>query len=332
MLRLAARSCLVLGFALAMPPTPAMPEDSPDINPVDDNHVAAIEVVPALLHDPETISLEEGERRNYTLSSGRHQLPSTTSSCRCGRRQTRIVGGTDAGDVEFPWQAGLVPPGDTRTFCGGSVINTRYILTAAHCTESKSPSQVQVMLGDLRIGVFDAGEQRFSVQQIIQHPKYAFPPWSDGCWDFTLLRLSKEITFSNTISSVCLPTAGQTYAGATAIASGYGRLGAYKPQATTLQHVQLPVWTQSDCIRKFPSYISSSVICAGGYAQGGKAICMGDSGGALVTEVSGVFHLIGVPSFVLPCARPGNPDMFARVTEALSWIASNTADVATCRP
>ena len=332
MLRLAALTCLVLGDALAMPPALAMLEDSPNINPVDKPGVA-IEAVPAILHDdPEIIPFDEGERRNRTLTPRRHQLTSRTSSCRCGRRQTRIVGGTDAVDAQFPWQAGLVPPGDTRTFCGGSVINSRYVLTVAHCTEYKSPSQVQVMLGDLRIGVADVGEQRFSVQQIIQHPKYAYPPWSDGCWDFALLRLSREITFSNTISPVCLPTAGQTYAGATAIASGYGRVGAYQPQATTLQHVQLPVWTQSDCISKFPKYISSSVICAGGYAQGGKAICMGDSGGALVTEVSGVFHLIGVPSFVLPCARPGNPDMFARVTEALSWIASNTADVAACRP
>ena len=471
MLRLAAVTCLVLGIALAKPPPPDKPGDSPDIKPDGGNPVSAIEFVPASLQedpepkpaddnpvstnefapaslqgdpdikpaddnpasatqlvpaslqdDPDPIPFEEGEhvrrQRTYTLPSGRYRFtspnyprkypnnyyrsftvrgnrgqaitiscnpfrmerhsccrydylsingrkycgtnrpPTTTVSelriviktdysvtdtgfyclltiapstgCRCGRRQTRIVGGTNARAGEFPWQVGLVPRGGTRTFCGGSVINNRYVLTAAHCTAGSSPSRIQVMLGDLRIGVSDAGERRYSVQRIIQHPQYVSPPWSRG-WDFALLRLSSEITFSNTISPVCLPTAGQTYAGATAIASGYGRVGATRPQATTLQHVRLPVWSQSSCTRRW-SFLTSSMICAGGYASGGRSVCMGDSGGPLVTQVSGSFRLIGVVSFGRPCAVAGWPDVYGRVTAALSWISSNTADAATCRP
>jgi len=261
--------------------------------------------------------------------------PGTTSApptgdCRCGQRQTRVVGGTDATAGEFPWQAGLVSPGGTRTFCGGSVINNRYVLTAAHCTEGSSASQIQVMLGDLRIGASDAGEQRYSVQQIINHPQYTSATGSG--WDFSLLKLDREITFSSTISPVCLPTAGQTYAGATAIASGYGRVGATQPQATTLQHVQVPVWSQSNCADRWGTTLKSSMICAGGYSEGGRSVCMGDSGGPLVTDVSGRFRLIGVVSFGRPCAVANWPDVYGRVTEALSWIASNTADATTCTP
>ncbi|XP_043192075.1 chymotrypsinogen A-like [Amphibalanus amphitrite] len=259
---------------------------------------------------------------------GTQTTPSPSTDCQCGVRQTRVVGGTDATAGQFPWQAGIVSTGNTRSWCGGSVINNRYVLTAAHCTDGKDASQIQVMLGDLRIGTTDTGEQRFSVQQIINHPQYTSA--SGSGWDFSLLKLDREITFSNTISPVCLAEAGQTYADVTAIASGYGRVGAEEPQATTLQHVQLPVWSQSRCQGVWGTTLKSNMICAGGYAEGGRSVCMGDSGGPLVTEVSGRFRLIGVVSFGRPCAVANWPDVFARVTEALTWIQSNTADAQYC--
>merc|ERR1712119_145750 len=59
--------------------------------------------------------------------------------CRCGQRNRdmRIVGGTEAGPNEFPWQAHLYRKAaggrGTESFCGGSIISDRLILTAAHC-------------------------------------------------------------------------------------------------------------------------------------------------------------------------------------------------------
>ncbi|KAF0288945.1 Coagulation factor IX [Amphibalanus amphitrite] len=255
--------------------------------------------------------------------------PGSLSGCECGIRQNaRVVGGEDAARGQFPWQAGLVPRGSTRTFCGGSLINNRYVLTAAHCTVSFSPSEIQVMLGDLRIGTSDVGEQRFSVQQIIEHPLYTSATGSG--WDFSLLKLTRTITFTSTVSPVCLPTIRQTYAGAEATASGYGRLGATEPQATTLQFVQLPVWSQTACQSLYGPTLKSTMICAGGYPEGGRSVCNGDSGGPLVSDVSGRSQLIGVVSFGVPCALSYIPDVYARVTEALSWIATNTADAEYC--
>ncbi|KAF0291760.1 Coagulation factor IX [Amphibalanus amphitrite] len=257
------------------------------------------------------------------------QAPST-GGCRCGQRQSgRVVGGTEAAIGAFPWQAGLVSPGGTRTFCGGSVINNRYVLTAAHCTaDLQTASDIQVLLGDHNIGTTDAGEQRYSVVQIIDHLQYTNA--SGSGWDFSLLKLDREITYSSTISPVCLAEAGETYAGATATASGFGRLGATSPQATSLQQIDLPVWSESDCMQRWGSTIKSNMICAGGKSTGGEGVCMGDSGGPLVTEVSGSYRLIGVVSFGQPCAVADWPDVFARVSEALTWIQSNTADAQYC--
>nr|CAD7407042.1 unnamed protein product [Timema cristinae] len=45
---------------------------------------------------------------------------------------SRIVNGNQASRGQFPHQAALYLDG--RSFCGGSLISTTWVLTAAHCT------------------------------------------------------------------------------------------------------------------------------------------------------------------------------------------------------
>ncbi|KXJ80055.1 hypothetical protein RP20_CCG026938 [Aedes albopictus] len=56
-------------------------------------------------------------------------------SARCGERNdaSRIVGGQPTGINEFPWMARLSY--FNRFYCGGMLINDRYVLTAAHCVK-----------------------------------------------------------------------------------------------------------------------------------------------------------------------------------------------------
>ena len=67
--------------------------------------------------------------------------------CKCGlaNRAQRIVGGVETEVNEYPWQAGLVNKNSGFIWCGGSLVNSRYVLTAAHCTKGKKPSSMQVV-------------------------------------------------------------------------------------------------------------------------------------------------------------------------------------------
>ncbi|XP_043208290.1 suppressor of tumorigenicity 14 protein homolog [Amphibalanus amphitrite] len=252
-------------------------------------------------------------------------------NCTCGQvnRTTRIVGGTETEESEYPWQAGVWPVyGERVLLCNGSVLSSRYVLTAAHCVQG-TPSVVMVMLGNVR-GNPPSGEESFQASRILVHPLWE---QSRIFHDFALLQLNRQIPFSSYVSPVCLPTPGETYEDLVATASGLGKLSTEGPVSDALMEVDLYILDPINCgammhLLELP-YNSSVVLCAGG--TGGKGTCFGDSGGPLVTEVDGRFVLVGITSFGKGgCAIADQPAFFARVTGVLDWIVENTADSTYC--
>ncbi|XP_037084999.1 proclotting enzyme-like [Pollicipes pollicipes] len=255
------------------------------------------------------------------------QAPSGGQCCGVPNRASRIVGGVQTEVNEYPWQAGLVSPGGTRTYCGGTVINNRYVLTAAHCTAGSSASRIQVLLREHRIGTSD-GELRFSVSQIIDHPAYSSA--SSSGYDFSLLKLSTTINFSalnNKVAPACLPSSGD-FVNVDAVVSGWGTTSSGGSQATALREVTVRTQSNNQC-RQAYSTINDSMLCAG-VSGGGKDSCQGDSGGPLVTLVGGRYNLIGVVSWGSGCALANYPGVYARVTYVKTWIDNNTRDASLC--
>ncbi|XP_059405740.1 transmembrane protease serine 9-like, partial [Carassius carassius] len=238
----------------------------------------------------------------------------------CGRASlnTRIVGGQSAVAGAWPWQVSLHR--SSRHFCGGSLINKEWVLTAAHCFDNTSPSGLTVYLGrQTQVGT-NPNEVSSSVSEIIKHPGYISRTHDN---DITLLHLSSPVTFTDYIKPVCLASSSSTFFNRTVSwVTGWGdiRTGVSLPSPQTLQEVQVPVVGNRQCKCLYGvSTITDNMICAG-LIEGGKDSCQGDSGGPMVSKQGSIWVQSGIVSFGDGCALANFPGVYARVSKYQSWI------------
>lgn len=122
-----------------------------------------------------------------------HQYPIFQSATEEG---SRIVGGQRAELGDAPYQISMRFKKYDFHFCGGSIINETWILTAAHCTTNFKPDQIEVVAGNLKLG---AGGDRYAVDRIVAHERYDPNTLRN---DIALLRLATPITYSDTVEPV----------------------------------------------------------------------------------------------------------------------------------
>ncbi|KAJ8006781.1 hypothetical protein DPEC_G00110780 [Dallia pectoralis] len=219
---------------------------------------------------------------------------SATPSTMCGISplNTKIVGGQTASSGSWPWQVSLQSSGNL--FCGGSLINNQWVLTAAHCFRTIPPS-LTVVLGLQNLQGSNPNSLTLSVSQIIVNPNYNSQT-NDN--DLCLLKLSSTVTFNNFIQPVCLAASDSTfYTGTTSWVTGWGTTSSGGSISNSLQEVSVPVVGNRECNCDYGvGSITNNMICAG-LSAGGKDSCQGDSGGPMVSEQggrwiqSGILHL-----------------------------------------
>ncbi|XP_024118637.1 trypsin-like [Oryzias melastigma] len=233
------------------------------------------------------------------------------------KAESRIVGGQDAAAGSWPWQARLqISVNGGTALCGGSLINSQWILSAAHCFRSTSTSNVVVYLGETSIDNSPNSVSK-TVFQIIVHPNYDSQTYDN---DVSLVKLTSSVTFNDYISPVCLAAAGSDFpGGTTAWVTGFGTLSSGGSSPSTLQEVSVPIVNNTECNASYGT-ITSNMICAG-LTAGGKDSCQGDSGGPLVSKKDRWVQA-GVVSFGEGCAQANFPGVYARVSQYQSWISS----------
>merc|ERR1712033_78505 len=120
----------------------------------------------------------------------------------------RIVGGEVAADGEFPWQVSLRTVGGLGAthFCGGSIIDKDWVLTAAHCCAGQLPLTMHVVAGGIELLTFEEEEQTRNVREIIMHPNYDSNTISN---DICLLHLSESVVWNDWVQPLGLPEQGQ---------------------------------------------------------------------------------------------------------------------------
>uniref|UniRef100_A0A8C4E3A9 chymotrypsin n=1 Tax=Dicentrarchus labrax TaxID=13489 RepID=A0A8C4E3A9_DICLA len=147
-----------------------------------------------------------------------HELcfPSVCGSAPLNKLGTKIVGGEGAAAGSWPWMASLQH--NSEHFCGGSLINNQWVLTAAHCLNSTS--DLIVYLGGNAAVDPNPNAVYRTVSQIINHPNYNNETNNN---DISLLRLSSPVKFTDYIRPVCLAANGSVFeAETTCWVTGWG--------------------------------------------------------------------------------------------------------------
>ena len=141
----------------------------------------------------------------------------------------RIIQGQQA-PAPIPWQAHMrqgSPTGGFSYFCGGTILDAKTILTAAHCYYGKS-SASNYFIAAGATHVTDSSAQVAYVESITLHPSYNHQTVNN---DIAILKLKTALTFNSKVQPACLPAATLTPSGI-AVASGWGLVG-QEPDAGT---------------------------------------------------------------------------------------------------
>ncbi|XP_030375598.1 transmembrane protease serine 9-like [Scaptodrosophila lebanonensis] len=254
------------------------------------------------------------------------------TACACGGVNTRhrIVGGQETEVHEYPWMAMLMWFGSF--YCGASLVNDQYAITAAHCVNGFYHRLITVrLLEHNRVNSSVKVVDR-RVSRVLVHPDYSTRTFDS---DIALIRFNEPVRLGIDMHPVCLPSSTETYAGQTAVVTGWGAISEGGPVSDTLQEVEVPILSQEQCRASNygPQRISDNMICAGFVEQGGKDSCQGDSGGpmhVLDSAQSLNYQLAGIVSWGEGCAKPGSPGVYTRVSNFNEWIELNTRDSCGC--
>ena len=255
------------------------------------------------------------------------------------RPQPRIIGGAEvAPPLRYSYMAAVYTNGGFS--CGGAFVSVDHVVTAAHCISpslSASAYTVGVFRHDISKPVSSdyACSTTLDVQWAVRHPE-----WDDVLYtaDVAVLKLtSSSYPCADTLVPVTLDDgAAGMFWGSSAVVLGWGNTRydysapgyAGSNPSPTLRQVQLPILTNSECSARLRSgdrdwYKPYAMLCAGGYAAGGKDACSGDSGGPLVLSDPAATPslLIGTSSWGPGCGLPDTPGAYARVSTYRTWIA-----------
>jgi len=239
----------------------------------------------------------------------------------------RIVGGEETAPHAYPYIVslrtrkylfGIIP---VSSQCGATILNDRWILTAAHCVDGGESSEVILGAHDIS-NPSETGQVHITSEELFVHEGYGQEQGIEN--DIGLVKLPQSITFTDNIQPVewarQVPESGEL---ARAIGWGITNDGDALSSDVLRTVGNLPVVSNEECRETYGEALFEETICID--SAGGRGVCSGDSGGPLVLESTGV--QFGIASFVhADGCESGKAHGFTRVDYYADWIAEKMAE------
>ncbi|KAG5343277.1 TMPS9 protease, partial [Acromyrmex heyeri] len=239
--------------------------------------------------------------------------------------EARVVGGKPATKGQYPFIVSLQQTigRQSRHFCAASILNERWVLSAAHCGKGIPASSITVKAGKNNLKVKEATEQTVKVLKVYIHEKYK---GGVGPYDIALFKLATPLKMNKNVQTITLAQPNSIPTGNVWLCGwGSTSTSTFPIMPDKLQHVMLNIMNLKSCNQTIikltrSSSVDKTNICTGSPDR--KSSCSGDSGGPLFKIINKKPVLVGIVSWgIIPCGSRGAPSVYTRVSNFNNWIA-----------
>lgn len=240
--------------------------------------------------------------------------------------ESRIINGVTSVRNQFPYYVFVKMMNSTEPFarkhyCGGTLLNNKFVLTAAHCIFTANFTELHFGAWKVK-NISEKGrfKQLVSKKNFFIHPKFSRRPMSN---DIALIELNQPIdNFNASVQPVKLPTKCVSYKKLNVIAMGSGRYSEKKTLSEKLAWTPLTTIPRTDCSTLYKLVeLHESMFCAKGI--GNRSIYSGDSGGPVVRNTDKT--LVGIVSFNHKTGvLKGFAQGFSKVLWHTEWLSNIT--------
>ncbi|XP_075446766.1 coagulation factor X-like isoform X2 [Ascaphus truei] len=212
---------------------------------------------------------------------------------------------------ECPWQALLVNE-DNEQYCGGTILNEHFVLTAAHCINQTS---FHVAVGQMNARFESRSTSIHWVDKILMHSKFQEHSYD---YDIALIKLKEPIVFNEAVLPVCIPT--RNFAEQILMSQDFGTVSFFscgKEHDGKLQMHYAQQRDTSQCM-KCNLNMTGNMFCASV-----NSTCDGEEGGPHVTPYKGTHFITGIASWSDRCNMQGQLAMYTKVSNFIDWIQAS---------
>ncbi len=229
--------------------------------------------------------------------------------------QTRVIDGSTVSENDPKWKFIVALKKDKDHFCGASLIDEKWILTAAHCLSDESGDPLLVTTEyTAGMGSYNINDTKdYAVKRFIVHPQYDAITTDN---DIALIELKEKVS---NIPTIAYDTNNTLSTGTRTSVAGWGNMSRDDGDAypDNLREAIVPIVDFDSCNSRtsYDGDLTENMICAG-YMDGRKDGCQGDSGGPLIINNT----LVGIVSWGNGCGKKNYPGVYTKVQNYVKWI------------